>query len=808
MQVDVCDAPPGVIALSFDDGPLPASNQLYQFLASHSEYEYVLPSTPGHHSRNYQNPRLQTETGSMFDTHGLIVQQFLAGSSIRLRWCNSLKFPAGLGPHCHHSTCLLPAMSRYSGADDPQSYNLNAQQAGQTHTTSSGYHAAYGELDDQPQQLAPSFSSSTTGAVSALYTHLPPVEMITDLDVGSAGGYHYNYLTGSNDQPEETLALSFTPSSCNPLSHVSSFLDVQARDRCEIYETGSGSQGLPASLDDSPAGYGGYQHTSGAGDRYDYLPGFSDQPEQEPLASSFTPPNQDLLSRSDFPDLHDAQVGDRRDLYQTSSGSQGLPASLDNPPAGYSGYQYTSGNTSSGDYNYFPNDQSEQQSLAPSFALPSQDLSSLSNFSGMLDVQAGDRHDPYQTSSESQGLPVSLDDPPASHSGYNYNSGNISSGEDPLASSQTSTLAYPNTNAQGDYHEDPPTTFPNVLSFCYTPFDPNVGTIFPNPHLDTHTSRGDNDSTGEAESTIRVESAPNTTPYAYMPSTSTHHYAFMASYFPDFCPPLQSADGVSTMPDSEDMMPLDIGQPLPLDEPSSSNAPGLGDPLPSRSSHSKKRRQGDHFILFDPSQKRMRGWAPAKGVLDVAPSMAPSQPLVAAGSGQPTSTLSNIGPVKYDESHPIHKGIIQMALDIVIHSVVNGNPFLSEEARKQQEPPFPPKYLYEMHELNPFENQVIRDVVQNTIIELGYGPYVTQLDGMYCTATVAVHCVMLGLKDGGNDNVEFSVKVFQPMHAKLMKYIEDHINTNKEQLDWWEHYKLLMQCRLASIHTFQSQLKA
>ncbi|KAG1831464.1 hypothetical protein F4604DRAFT_1695140 [Suillus subluteus] len=69
MQVDVCDAPPGVIALSFDDGPLPASNQLYQFLASHSEYEYVLPSTPGHHSRNYQNPQLQTETELPQSTH-------------------------------------------------------------------------------------------------------------------------------------------------------------------------------------------------------------------------------------------------------------------------------------------------------------------------------------------------------------------------------------------------------------------------------------------------------------------------------------------------------------------------------------------------------------------------------------------------------------------------------------------------------------------------------------------------------------------------------------------------------------------
>lgn len=125
-----------------------------------------------------------------------------------------------------------------------------------------------------------------------------------------------------------------------------------------------------------------------------------------------------------------------------------------------------------------------------------------------------------------------------------------------------------------------------------------------------------------------------------------------------------------------------------------------------------------------------------------------------------------------------------------------------------REPPFPPKYLYEKHGLNPFENEVICDIVQNTITELGYAPYVTELNGIFCTATVAVHCVMLGLKDGGNDNIEFSVKVFQPMHAKLMKHIEEHINTNGERSVWWERHKSHMKHRLLDIHAFQSQLKA
>lgn len=64
--------------------------------------------------------------------------------------------------------------------------------------------------------------------------------------------------------------------------------------------------------------------------------------------------------------------------------------------------------------------------------------------------------------------------------------------------------------------------------------------------------------------------------------------------------------------------------------------------------------------------------------------MAPSQPLIAAESGQPTLRLSDIGPAKYDESHPTHRSIVQMALDTIIRLVINSNPLLSEEAQKQQ----------------------------------------------------------------------------------------------------------------------------
>jgi hypothetical protein len=135
--------------------------------------------------------------------------------------------------------------------------------------------------------------------------------------------------------------------------------------------------------------------------------------------------------------------------------------------------------------------------------------------------------------------------------------------------------------------------------------------MFPDPNIDARTNYYDNHSDVGNSAAVRVESAPSATPYAA--STLSHHHAFIASHFPDFYAPFQSADGVSSMPDSEDVMPLHAGQPLPLDEPLCFDAPSLGNPSPaeepSESRPSRKRRQGDSFIAFDPRQKKMRGWA-------------------------------------------------------------------------------------------------------------------------------------------------------------------------------------------------------
>jgi hypothetical protein len=144
-------------------------------------------------------------------------------------------------------------------------------------------------------------------------------------------------------------------------------------------------------------------------------------------------------------------------------------------------------------------------------------------------------------------------------------------------------------------------------------------------------------------------------------------------------------------------------------------------------------------------------------------------------------------PLESDESEPTHQ---------------------ARTVKNLIKPSVPPKFIFKAGGSLPFENQVIQDVVQNTIIELGYQPYVTDLNGMYSTAAVAVYCVLVGMKRGGNDNIEFSVKEFKPMHTRLMDYIKEHIASDKELSEWWENRKLLMQRRLADIHEFRSKLKA
>jgi hypothetical protein len=136
--------------------------------------------------------------------------------------------------------------------------------------------------------------------------------------------------------------------------------------------------------------------------------------------------------------------------------------------------------------------------------------------------------------------------------------------EGPSVSSHVDPSPYPNVldTRRGDYTivtdagNDEPLIFSNASSLQLTPFDPYTCTMFPDPNIDARTNYYDNHSDVGNSAAVRVESAPSATPYAA--STFSHHHAFIASHFPDFYAPFQSADGVS-MPDSEDVMPLHAG---------------------------------------------------------------------------------------------------------------------------------------------------------------------------------------------------------------------------------------------------------
>jgi hypothetical protein len=291
------------------------------------------------------------------------------------------------------------------------------------------------------------------------------------------------------------------------------------------------------------------------------------QPEQGPLVVSFSAQSQDSFSL-------DVQASGR-DLYPNQ-----LPTSPNDPPVEY---QYPSGDLSVGE------GPSTSSQVDPS------------PYPNVVDAQAGGLRDVYPGSQ----LPVSSNDP--SVPDYQYPS-----------AFQVDPSPYPDVldTRGGDYTimtdagNDESTIFSNASSVQPTPFNSFTGTMFPDPNIGAPTNYYDNYSAVGNSAAARVESAPSATPYAA--STLSHHYAYMTSQFPDFYAPFQSADGVSTMPDPEDVMPLHAGQPLPLDEPLCFDAPSLGNPLPdeepSGSRPSRKRRQVDPFIAFDPLKKKLRGW--------------------------------------------------------------------------------------------------------------------------------------------------------------------------------------------------------
>lgn len=122
------------------------------------------------------------------------------------------------------------------------------------------------------------------------------------------------------------------------------------------------------------------------------------------------------------------------------------------------------------------------------------------------------------------------------------------------------------------------------------------------------------------------------------------------------------------------------------------------------------------------------------------------------------------------------------------------------------DPSFPLKYIFknssdlQCDKLFAFEHHMIETVL-NAILKLGYVPFITELDSLYCIAAAAVECVLMELTCGQFAvTIDFGVTNFKAKHTLLQKYMQDFILPNPELLTWWQQYKLCTCDRLIDIY--------
>jgi hypothetical protein len=124
-----------------------------------------------------------------------------------------------------------------------------------------------------------------------------------------------------------------------------------------------------------------------------------------------------------------------------------------------------------------------------------------------------------------------------------------------------------------------------------------------------------------------------------------------------------------------------------------------------------------------------------------------------------------------------------------------------------KESQFPLTYIFGWDEMLKvwfaFESEVLLDIVLDALLELGWQPFLEDLDNMLCTAALAVHCALLELSSGGFVHTEFTASDYKPMYNKLQNYIKEHIVSNPELSKRWVEYKKHILDRLKSIYSFR-----
>ncbi|KAG1748214.1 hypothetical protein EDB19DRAFT_1825912 [Suillus lakei] len=97
------------------------------------------------------------------------------------------------------------------------------------------------------------------------------------------------------------------------------------------------------------------------------------------------------------------------------------------------------------------------------------------------------------------------------------------------------------------------------------------------------------------------------------------------------------------------------------------------------------------------------------------------------------------------------------------------------------------------------ENQVVLNVILDTVWELKLVQYLEDLDSLSCVAAVTVHCALEKVRDRTSPNVsdiKFSGTAFKDLYAKLVNYIKEVIMKCPILWKRWEDYKKLIKARL------------
>ncbi|KAG1744077.1 uncharacterized protein EDB91DRAFT_1080884 [Suillus paluster] len=262
-----------------------------------------------------------------------------------------------------------------------------------------------------------------------------------------------------------------------------------------------------------------------------------------------------------------------------------------------------------------------------------------------------------------------------------------------------------------------------------------------------------------------------------------------SQYFPVFPPPIVSVDGISTLaPGSEDIGPL--GELLHLDELFT---------CPFLTEQERKTAAHEALVLaasvYD-EEYESRWGAENLTVFYKSFTMLPSADIMSTCK-KSTRGMAEIG---YDlrssiwsEDHE-PQYLIDMVKDLI------------------DDPLFPLKFIFgndlgnhQVDKMHPFEHRVICTVVINTILKLGYVPYITELDALFCTAAAAVECALQELASGQlNTSIDFGVSNFKPRYTLLLEYICDHIKTNPESSAHWEEFKNRIRARLVDITAYHA----